>query len=133
MKAKSLARFGVFVILLLASVPVFAHHGNAAFDTGKKVALKGTVTEWVWANPHCWLKFDVKDDKGAVVHWVAETNNLADMMERGWTMHTFKPGDEVTVTIEPVKNGNPVGRVLEVVLPNGQKLGMSYIRTGQDH
>jgi hypothetical protein len=132
-KAKSLARFGVFVILLLASVPVFAHHGNAAFDTGKKVALKGTVTEWVWANPHCWLKFDVKDDKGAVVHWVAETNNLADMMERGWTMHTFKPGDEVTVTIEPVKNGNPVGRVLEVVLPNGQKLGMSYIRTGQDH
>lgn len=119
--------------MLLASVPVFAHHGNAAFDTGKKVALKGTVTEWVWANPHCWLKFDVKDDKGAVVHWVAETNNLADMMERGWTMHTFKPGDEVTVTIEPVKNGNPVGRVLEVVLPNGQKLGMSYIRTGQDH
>jgi hypothetical protein len=130
---KSSARFGLFVILLLASVPVFAHHGNAAFDTGKKVVLKGTVTEWVWANPHCWLKFDVKDDKGAIVHWVAETNNLADMMERGWTMHTFKPGDEITATIEPVKNGNPVGRVMEVVLPNGQKLGMSYIRTGQEH
>jgi len=132
-KSKSSARFALVAIILLVSLPLFAHHGNAAFDSGKKVALKGTVTEWVWANPHCWLKFDVKDDKGAVVHWVAETNNLADMMERGWSMHTFKPGDEITVTIEPVKNGNPVGRVLEVVLPNGQTLGMSYIRTGREH
>ncbi len=45
--------------------------------------MKGTVTEWVWANPHCWLKFDVKDDKGNIVHWVAETNNAPDMMEKG--------------------------------------------------
>jgi hypothetical protein len=81
---------------------------------------------------HCWLKFDAKDDKGNVVHWVAETNNLADMMERGWSMHTFKPGDQVTVTVEPVKNGNPAGRVLEVVLPNGQTLGMAYLRN-QEH
>jgi hypothetical protein len=90
--------------------------------------LKGTVTEWVWANPHCWLKFDVKDDKGNVAHWVAETNNAPDMIEKGWSMRTFKPGDEVTVTVEPVKNGNPVGRVIEVLLPNGQTLGMAYLK-----
>jgi hypothetical protein len=113
---------------LIVSVPAFAHHGNAAFDAGKRVTLKGTVTEWVWANPHCWLKFDVKDDKGNVAHWVAETNNAPDMIERGWSMRSFKTGDEVTVTVEPVKNGNPVGRVLEVVLPNGQTLGMAYLR-----
>jgi hypothetical protein len=118
---------------LMASAPLAAHHGNAAFDVGKRVTLKGTVTEWVWANPHCWLKFDVKDDKGNVVHWVAETNNLADMIERGWSMRSFKPGDEVTVTVEPVKNGNPAGRVLSVVLPSGQTLGMAYLRTGQEH
>jgi len=75
----------------------------------------------------------VKDDKGDVVHWVAETNNLADMIERGWSMRSFKPGDQVTVTVEPVKNGNPAGRVLAVVLPNGQTLGMAYLRTGQEH
>jgi hypothetical protein len=117
---------------LILSVPMFAHHGNAAFDAGKKVTLKGTVAEWVWANPHCWLKFDVKGDNG-VVRWVAETNNAPDMIERGWSKQSFKPGDEVTVTVEPVKNGNPVGRVLEVVLPNGQTLGMTYLRTGKDH
>ena len=106
---------------------------ECCLDTGKRVTLKGTVTDWVWANPHCWLKFDVKDDKGNVAHWVAETNNAPDMMEKGWTMHSFKPGDEVSVTVEPVKNGNPVGRVIQVVLPNGQTLGMAYLRTGQDH
>jgi Family of unknown function (DUF6152) len=124
---------GVLVISVPLSAPLFAHHGNAAFDVGKKVVLKGTVTEWVWANPHCWLKFDVKDDSGNVVHWVAETNNLADMIERGWSMRSFKAGDQVTVTVEPVKNGNPAGRVLEVVLPNGQTLGMAYLRTNQPH
>jgi Family of unknown function (DUF6152) len=113
---------------LIVSVPLFAHHGNAAFDVGKRVTVKGTVTDWVWANPHCWLKFDVKDDKGNVAHWVAETNNAPDMIERGWSKNTFKPGDEVTVTVEPVKSGNPVGRVVAVVLPNGQNLGMSYLR-----
>jgi len=117
---------------LILSGPLFAHHGNAAFDAGKKVTLKGTVAEWVWANPHCWLKFDVKGDNG-VVRWVAETNNAPDMIERGWSKQSFKQGDEVTVTVEPVKNGNPVGRVLEVVLPNGQTLGMTYLRTGRDH
>jgi hypothetical protein len=127
-RAKTAVVFALVVAALIVSVPVFAHHGNAAFDAGKKVTLKGIVTEWVWANPHCWLKFDVKDDKGNVAHWVAETNNAPDMIERGWSMRSFKTGDEVTVTVEPVKNGNPVGRVLEVVLPNGQTLGMAYLR-----
>jgi len=112
---------------LVGSIPLLAHHGNAAFDVGKRVTVKGAVTDWVWANPHCWLKFDVKDDKGNVAHWVAETNNAPDMIERGWSKNTFKPGDEVTVTVEPVKNGNPVGRVVGVVLPNGQTLGMAYL------
>ena len=132
MKGKVFAFFVLAFVLAtvfpITSGSLFAHHGNAAFDAGKKVTLKGTVTEWVWANPHCWLKFEVKDDKGGVVRWVAETNNAPDMIERGWSMHSFKPGDEVTVTVEPVKNGNPVGRVLSVVLPNGQTLGMAYLR-----
>jgi hypothetical protein len=114
--------------VVLSAAPVFAHHGNSAFDTGKRVTMKGTVTEWFWGNPHCFLKFDVKDDSGAVAHWVAETTNGPDMIERGWSKQTFKFGDEVTVTVEPVKNGKPVGRVLEVVLPNGQTLGMAYLR-----
>jgi hypothetical protein len=123
---KRLAVWALFGVLL-ASAPLFAHHGNASFDTGKKLVLKGTVTEWVWANPHCWLKFDVKDESGKAVNWVAETSNAADMVERGWSKQLFKPGEQVTVTLEPVKTGKPVGRVLEVLLPSGHTVGLGYV------
>ena len=108
--------------LLLASVPLIAHHGAAGLDTGKEVTLKGSVTEWIWSNPHCFLKFDAKDDTGTVRNWAVETQNPTTMTLRGWSRTSFKVGDEVTVTIEPVKNGQPVGRILHLILPNGQKL-----------
>jgi hypothetical protein len=111
---------------LFVSIPLFAHHGNAAFDAEKRLTLKGTVTEWFWANPHCVLEFDVKDDKGQVVHWVAETSNPPDMVNRGWSKASLKPGDQVAITLEPVKNGRPIGRILQVVLANGQKLSGGF-------
>jgi hypothetical protein len=107
--------------LLVVSVPLAAHHGNAAFDT-KAVTVKGTVTDWIWANPHCWLKFDVKDESGNVAHWVGETSNPPDMVNAGWSKSSFKAGDEITVTMNPVKNGQPIGRVQRVVLADGQIL-----------
>ena len=111
---------------LIVSVPLLAHLGNAAFDPDKRLTLKGTVTEWFWANPHCVLEFDVKDDKGQLVHWVAETSNPPDMVNRGWSKASIKPGDEATVILEPVKNGRPIGRIIQVVLPSGQKLSGGY-------
>jgi hypothetical protein len=112
----------IFVALWTVSVPLSAHHGAAAYDTTRKITLKGTVTEWFWANPHCFLKFDAKDDKGNLVHWATEASNPADMVNLGWAKDTFKPGDEVTVTFIPVKNGAPVGRIEKVVLASGQTL-----------
>ena len=108
--------------MLAVSVPVLAHHGSAAYDTDKKVTLKGTVTRWVWSNPHCVLQLDVTDDSGHVVRWVAETENPSTMIRVGWLEKSFKPGDQVTVTALPVKSGAPVGRIIEVVLSNGQTL-----------
>ena len=108
--------------LLAAPAPVGAHHGAATFETGKEITLKAVVTEWIWANPHCFLKFDAKDDSGTVRHWAAETQNPVSMTTRGWGRSSFKAGDEVTVTVEPVKNGAPVGRILRVALANGQTL-----------
>src|SRR6266478_10177259 len=102
----------IAVGILLVSVPLLAHHGTAALDTGKEVTLKGTVTEWFWANPHCFLQFDVKDDSGNVVHWVAEASNPPDMINHGWTKGALKDGDHVTVTLIPVKYGKPIGPIL---------------------
>jgi len=108
--------------LLAASAPANAHHGAATFETGKQLTLKGTVTEWIWANPHCFLRFDAKDDTGMVRNWVAETQNPVSMTARGFSRAVFKPGDQVTVTVEPAKNGEPVARVLSVLLADGRTL-----------
>jgi hypothetical protein len=107
---------------LIASVPLVAHHGAATFDTANAVTLKGTVTEWTWFNPHCFLKFEVKDASGAAKTWAVEAGNPTDMAKRGWARSSFKAGDEVTVTLQPVKTGAPVGRIMSVVLANGQTL-----------
>jgi hypothetical protein len=107
---------------LIVSVPLSAHHGDAVYDTtAKPITMKGTVTQWVWANPHCVLQFDVSDN-GQVAHWVAETTAPPSLIQRGWTKQSLKPGDQVTITVLPVKNGRTVGRLLEVVFPDGQKL-----------
>ena len=99
-----------------------AHHANAVFDVGKRITLTGTVTEWFWANPHCFLRFDVTGADGQVVHWVVEAQSGPNIGPLGFSKQSFKVGDEVTVTLEPVKNGRPLGRLIKVVLPNGRTL-----------
>jgi hypothetical protein len=106
----------------LMSAPLVAHHGAASFDTQKQLTLKGSVTEWLWANPHCFLKIDVKDESGTVRNWTIELGNPTDITPRGFSRLTFKTGDEVTAVIQPVKSGAPVGRLQTVTLPDGQKL-----------
>ena len=108
-------------VLLVLSTPLVAHHGAASFDNEKTLTLKGTVTEWLWANPHCFLKVDAKDDTGMVRNWNLELGNPTDSTTAGYRRTLFKPGDEVTVTVTPVKSGAPVGRVRTVELADGRK------------
>jgi Family of unknown function (DUF6152) len=108
--------------ILAGSGLALAHHGAATFDTGKELMLEGTVTEWVWSNPHCFLKFEAKDQSGSVRTWTVETSNPPDMVNRGWSRRSFKAGDRVTATVEPVKSGNPVGRLLQVKFADGRIL-----------
>jgi len=111
---------GIGVSIL--SLPMLAHHGNAAYDYAATKTVKGTVTEWTWANPHCFLWLDSKDEKGDTTHWVLEASSPVDMRRTGWTATTFKSGDELTVDIMPAKNGATVGRIRRVVLPDGKVL-----------
>ena len=122
MRNRLLRTLGVALLLLTASVPLLAHHGAAQFDVGKKVTVKGKVVEWFWANPHCFLRFDAAGDDGQVVRWAVEMQSGPNIVPQGFTKQTFKVGDEVTVTLEPVKNGRPLGRLLRVVLADGSTL-----------
>lgn len=119
----------IFAALLFVAMtePAFAHHGAASFDTSHRLTLKGKVVEWFWANPHCFLRFDAKDDNGQTVHWAVETQSGTNLLPVGYSKQTFKPGDDVTVTFEPVRNGRPLGRMVSVILPDGKKLTMDGV------
>ena len=100
-----------------------AHHGSAAFDTGKTLVLEGTVTEWLYSNPHCLLRLEVTDANGETVVWIAEGQAPHTIFPAGYRKDSFKPGDHVTVTVEPAKEGRRMGRILASVLADGKSLG----------
>ena len=116
---------------MIVVAPVLAHHANAVFDMEKTVTVKGTVTEWFWANPHCLLRFDVSDN-GDVAHWVGETQAPINMIGNGWRRDSFKAGDEVTVSLRPLRNGKPGGSIQLVVFADGKVLkagaGTEYVK-----
>jgi hypothetical protein len=113
--------------IVAAPVALFAHHGAAIYDETKGVTVKGVVTEWVWANPHCLLEFDVKDEQGKTVHWTAEVSNPPDMINRGWSRKMFKPGDEVTIIMIVAKNGEPIGRIARITVNGKTYEGMGRV------
>jgi len=116
-----IALVAVGVALLMSPALVVAHHGAATFDTEGEITLKGTVTEWVWSNPHSILRLEVKAADGTVKTWSVASANIADLSKRGWSRRLFKPGDQVTVRIQPAKSGEPVGMIRNVTLADGQK------------
>jgi uncharacterized protein DUF6152 len=120
--------FLVSAVLMIPGAPAFAHHGNAAYDLDKPITLRGTVTEFAWSNPHVQIYFDVKGNKGKVVHWASETVSPGMLMRQGWTRDELKSGDEIAITVGPAKSGAPVGYAVKIVLASGKELALGQGR-----
>ncbi|MBV8731833.1 MAG: hypothetical protein JO336_18650 [Acidobacteriia bacterium] len=112
----------VFWGALLAR-PAAAHHSFSMFDVSKQVALTGSVTSFEWTNPHVYIEIDVPGDTGGVKHWSIELGSPSILRNSGWKHDTLKPGDKVTVIVNPLKNGNPGGFLVQANLPDNRKLG----------
>jgi hypothetical protein len=122
MKSRLRIPFALVIGLLAVCGLAFAHHGSSiSYDLKKTIILKGTVTEFVWSNPHAQIYFDAKDAQGNVRHWGGETFAPSTLTKTGWTKKTLKPGDEITITVFPSKAGSSFGLVSSVVLADGQK------------
>ncbi|AKR56892.1 hypothetical protein XM25_14045 [Devosia sp. H5989] len=106
------------------AVPAFAHHSNAMFDytKGKERELKGTVNQFLWTNPHGYLEMAVTTSSGKIQKWTVEFQGLQGMASRGLTIDSFKPGDEVTVIIHPLRNGTTGGDFYSAVLSDGSEI-----------
>ena len=94
--------------LLLNSLPVFAHHGDAGRYEDNVVVMQGTVVEMQLITPHSIIVVDVPDESGKMVRWQAEMGGRTAMIKDfGWTKDTLKPADKITLTGRKVKSGAP--------------------------
>lgn len=120
----------ILLVFLLSPTPSFAHHGNAAYDLDHPVTLKGTITEFLWANPHVQVYLDSKNAKGKLEHWSCETVSPGILIRQGWKKDELKAGERITITLAPAKSGTTVGYVLEIVTEDGRdyKLGQGRDR-----
>ena len=122
MNSWRLAFLAVLAGLLMVSLPVWAHHGTAAYETAKLTTVKGTVTDFQFINPHVEINVEVKDDKGKIEKWLGEANSPNVLSRHGWSKDMIKPGDQITVIGYRAKNGSNTLRLQKVVLSDGQEL-----------
>jgi hypothetical protein len=109
--------------LLAFATLASAHHSGAMFDREKQVTITGTVTEFTWTNPHASFRVDVPNAEGKTESWAIEMNSPNNLVHAGWKRSTIKPGDKVTVKINPLRDGRPGGLYLGITLPDGKYLG----------
>jgi len=124
---RRLATFSMGFAALLFSVSAFAHHGRALiYDAKKEVTVKGTVTQFIWFNPHVQIGIDGMDDKGVSRHWLIEASSTGYLSQRGWTKKALTAGETITITfnpgLNPGQNNILIGDLVKVVLPDGKVL-----------
>jgi hypothetical protein len=119
----------VALALCLPVVPAQAHHSMAMFDQSKTLNIKGTVKQFQWTNPHCYIQLMVKDASGKDVEWSLEMGAPMYLYAKGWRPSSLKAGNVIAVTINPLRNGEPGGIVLTAASADGKQIGKSLART----
>jgi Family of unknown function (DUF6152) len=110
--------------LLLYTRPAAAHHSFTMFDNSKTVVITGVIKDFQWTNPHTWTWIDVTNDQGVTETWGIEGMSPNYLGRRGWSKDSLKPGDKVSITIFPLKNGEKGGTFLRCKLADGRELVM---------
>ena len=108
--------------IVLAPVPVLAHHSYAMFDMDKTVALQATVVRFKWQNPHAFIEIDAAS-RGGTERWAIEMTSPNNLAQEGWRRTSLKQGDRVTIWVHPLRSGARGGSYVGVRLPNGSTLG----------
>ena len=122
------------LLLLLLSVPVWAHHSfPAEYDINQPVTLNGVVTEVEWTNPHIFIYVDVKDDAtGETVNWALELGGPNQLLRLGWKRNDLKAGDEVVVEGSRARNGKPLVNAESIVMAaTGRRMMAGSSRNNQ--
>lgn len=111
--------------LTLSPAGASAHHSFSMFDQTREVTIRGRVTEFQWTNPHTFVEIDVPGANGRVVHWSIEGHSPNILARIGWRRNSLNAGDQVTLIINPLKDGRPGGALVTAILPDGTRLSQS--------
>jgi hypothetical protein len=127
MKIWRFGGFGGLVIaaLAMAGATLSAHHSFAAFDMSKEQTITGVVSRFDWTNPHTFIWVDVTSEKGVTESWAIGGMSPNYLGRRGWSKNSVKPGERITVSIRPLKEGKTGGMFIRaqigdrVLMPTG--------------
>jgi hypothetical protein len=114
---------------LLAGSPAFAHHSHAMFDSTKQVTIVGTVKEFEWTNPHCWIQVlvsDPNDSSAPPVEWGVEMGAPFQLLRHGWKPDSVKPGDKISVVVNPLRDGRSAGQIVSATGSDGKPIGTDW-------
>jgi len=122
MKSELLKTLWLASLGLLAASPAWSHHSTAMFDYAKTESVTGTVKDFQWTNPHSYIQVLVPDGKGGHTEWSIEIGTPTHMARLGWSKQSLKPGDQVTISFAPMKDGSHAGTVKTATLADGRVL-----------
>jgi hypothetical protein len=117
----AIGRFFTLGMLLLV-LPARAHHSASMFDMQNELTLTGTVREFQFTNPHCWIQLAVPEN-GIAGEWSIQLGAPIQVFQGGWNSHTLKPGDQIKVTFHPMRDGTKGGNFISATGADGQHLG----------
>ena len=120
------SRIWLLTAAILTGGSALAHHSRAMFDQTKQVTLVGTVKEFQWTNPHCWIQVLVPDPSNPSaepVEWGIEMGAPVELMRKGWKPGSLNPGEKVTIVVNPLRDGQHGGLVVSVTGPDGRIIG----------
>ena len=117
---KSVVTVSCWCLGLLCAGAAGAHHSFSAFDATQTLTVSGTVKEWQWTNPHTWLTLVLPGANGIDEEWSLEGQSPQVLRrEQLLPRDVMKPGDKVSVTLHPRRDGSHGGSLLSVVLLMG--------------
>jgi hypothetical protein len=123
MQKNTMVKLPLLGLALAVSLPVgsaFAHHSAAMFDQEKVVTLTGYVKQYDFSNPHCWIIFTVQNPNGIQEPWAAEGYTPNSMKRWGLEPSTVKPGDKITISLHPLRDGQHGGSLISAILASGK-------------
>ena len=114
----------ILIASLLMASATLAHHSFAMFDRSVEKVATGTVVRWAFSTPHSWLYMNIKEG-GKETLWSFEGSAPPSLLQRGVTGNSFKPGETITISYCPLKDGRPGGGLGWVRLADGTFLNPS--------